>query len=130
MVESTLDALRIQKVRQLAYQIRVESSKMVYRANASHNGGVLSMADILAILYRNILRKDPLNPKNDNRDCFILSKGHACVSSYTVLALCRYFPIKELETYGQDMNSLMAHVSHKVPGVEFSTGPLGWWITF
>jgi len=130
MIESTIDTLRTEKVRQLAYQIRAESLKMVNHANASHIGGALSMADILAVLYGSILRKDPSNPENDDRDRFILSKGHACVGLYAALALCHYFPIEELETYGQDMSSLMAHVSHKVPGVEFSTGSLGHGLPF
>lgn len=130
MIESTIDALRIQEVRQLAYRIRVESLRMVHRAHASHIGGVLSMADILAVLYRNILRKNPSNPQWEYRDRFILSKGHACVGLYAALALSNYFPIEELETYGQDTSLLMAHVSHKVPGVEFSTGSLGHGLPF
>ena len=100
---------------------------MVHRAKASHIGGALSMADILAVLYgpEGLLRVDPKHPNDPTRDRFILSKGHACTSLYATLALRGFIPLAELETYGQEGTRLMAHASHKVPGVELSTGSLG-----
>ena len=113
------------KSRRLAVDIRVESLKMVHRARSSHIGGALSMADILAVLYGNILHVDPGNPQMESRDRFLLSKGHSCVGVYSALALCGFFPLDELEDFGKDGSRMMTHISHKLPGVEFSTGSLG-----
>lgn len=98
---------------------------MVARAKASHIGGALSMADLLAVLYSDILRVRPEDPSWRERDRFILSKGHSCTGVYAALALCGFFPVDELSSYGQNDSRLMAHVNHHVPGVEFSTGSLG-----
>ncbi len=83
------------------------------------------MTDMLAVLYAQILQVRPDDPAWLERDRFILSKGHCCTALYATLALRGFFPVKELETYGQNGSRLMSHVSHKVPGVEFSTGSLG-----
>jgi transketolase len=116
--------------RALARQIRAEVVKMVARAKASHVGGALSMTDLLALLYGEVLRVQPEVPRWPERDRFILSKGHCCTALYATLALRGFLPMKELETYGQDGSRLMSHVSHKVPGVEFSTGSLGHGLPF
>ena len=105
--------------------IREETLKMIYNAKASHIGGAFSMADILSVLYNGILNIEPKNPNKENRDRFILSKGHACTSLYATLALKGFFPIEELKTYATDGSRLMSHTNHKVPGVELSTGSLG-----
>lgn len=115
---------------EMARHIRVESLKMVARAKASHIGGALSMADLLGVLYTDVLRVKPEEPWWEGRDRFILSKGHSTVAVYAALALKGFFPLNELETYGQAGSRLMAHVSHKVPGVEFSTGSLGHGLPF
>lgn len=114
----------------MAKEIRNHSLKMVVRSKASHIGSALSMADILAVLYHDILRINPKNPDDPNRDIFILSKGHACVSLYATLGLKGFFDLKELESYGQDDSNFMNHISHKVTGVEFSTGSLGHGLPF
>jgi len=106
-------------------QIRIEIIKMVYHAKASHVGGALSMVDLLAVLYNEILRIDPSDPENPGRDRFFLSKGHACTGLYATLALKGFFNILELETYSQNESRFLSHVSHKIPGVELSTGSLG-----
>ena len=113
-----------------ARQIRKTSVQMVHDANASHIGGALSMADILAVLYTDILKYDPQNPAWDGRDRFILSKGHACVSLYAALALKGFFPTEQLTTYGKNGSKLLCHISHHVPGVEFSAGSLGHGLPF
>jgi transketolase len=113
-----------------ANQIRAQAIKMVASAKASHIGGALSMADLLAVLYSEILRVRPAEPNWPDRDRFILSKGHSCTALYATLALRGFFPAAELETYGQDSSRLMAHISHRVPGVEFSTGSLGHGLPF
>jgi transketolase len=115
---------------ELARQIRRHSLQMVTRARASHLGGALSMADLLAVLYGEILHIRPNEPQWELRDRFILSKGHSTVALYAALALQGFIPLDELESYGQDGSRLMAHVSHKVPGVEFSTGSLGHGLPF
>lgn len=114
----------------LARNIRAHSLKMVARAKASHIGGALSIADLLAVLYDEILGVRPQDPKWKDRDRFILSKGHSCTALYAALALRGFVPEEELQTYGSDGSRLMAHVSHKVPGAEFSTGSLGHGLPF
>ena len=112
----------------LAKKARLNSINMVYNAKASHIGSALSIIDILAVLYSKILKVSPSN--NMNRDRFILSKGHACVGLYAVLAECQFFEKSVLNTYGNNNSILMNHISHKVPGVEFSTGSLGHGLPF
>lgn len=114
----------------LAHHIRAHALKMVHRARASHIGSALSSADILAVLYGQIMAVDPARPNWSERDRFLLSKGHACVSVYAALAECGFFPVEELLNYGQDHSIMMNHISHKVPGVEFSTGSLGHGLPF
>jgi transketolase len=114
----------------MAKAIRLSALKMVAMANASHIGSALSIADLVAVLYTNILRGDPNNPFYQDRDRFVLSKGHACVAVYAALAELGYFHREELETYGVNFSNLMSHISHKVPGVEFSTGSLGHGLPF
>lgn len=122
--------MSINTSRCLAKNIRIEALRMVAKANASHIGGVLSMADLLAVLYSDILNVQPDQPDLNFRDRFILSKGHSCTALYATLALKGFFPLDELSTYGEDGSRLMSHISHHVPGVEFSTGSLGHGLPF
>jgi transketolase len=108
----------------------MHSLEMVVRSRASHIGSALSMTDILAVLYFDLLNILPSDSKNENRDIFILSKGHACVSLYATLGLKGFFDLKDLETYGLNGSNFMNHISHKVSGVEFSTGSLGHGLPF
>ena len=108
-----------------ARQIRAHAVKMVTEAKSSHIGGAFSMADLLAVLYGEILRVRPDDPDWPERDRFILSKGHCCVSLYAALALRGFFPVEEMRTFGQDDSRLMAHIDSGVPGVDYSTGSLG-----
>jgi transketolase len=117
-------------IKDFALDIRLLSLQMVHKANASHIGGVLSMTDILAVLYSKILNLNIENTKYSNRDRFILSKGHCCTGVYACLAKVGFISLNELDTYGQDGSRLMSHISHKVPGVEFSTGSLGHGLSF
>ncbi len=109
----------------LACRMRRHELRMVHRARASHIGSALSITDIVAVLYGRVLRLRPDKPRWTGRDRFLLSKGHACVAVYAALAECGFFGIDELEHYGRDHSVMMNHISHKVPGVEFSTGSLG-----
>ena len=111
---------------QLAKKIRIHCVRMANSGRGSHIGSSLSIADILAVLYINILNIDPKNPLMKNRDRFILSKGHAGAAVYSALAELGFFSVDKLKSHYQDASDLSGHVSHKrVPGVEFSTGSLG-----
>ena len=114
----------------LARNIRIEALRMVHRARASHIGSALSICDILAVLYGHTLRLRVKQTEWAERDRFILSKGHACVAVYAALAETGIISREDLLTYGRDHSPLMNHVSHKVPGVEFSTGSLGHGLPF
>jgi len=111
--------------KELAKRVRISSVEMVHRANASHIGGSLSIADILAVLYADVLNVFPQDTKNDSRDRCLLSKGHACVSFYAVLAHSGFFPVMSLEEYGKDGSQFLCHTSHHITGVEISAGSLG-----
>ena len=115
---------------ELSKNIRVESLKMVNRIKGSHIGSAFSIVDILSVLYTEVMLYDAKNPNLRERDRFILSKGHACCSLYACLALKGFFNTDELKKYGDNDSNLMNHVSHKVPGVEFSTGSLGHGLPF
>lgn len=106
-------------------RIRAHALRMVHRANASHIGTCLSMADLLAALYVNVLRYRPTQPDWPARDRFILSKGHGTAVLYATLAESGFFPRSWLDEYTQDGSRLLGHASHHVPGIELSTGSLG-----
>ena len=110
---------------QLAWLIRRYAVELTHLSGGSHIGSVLSVADIIAVLYTDVLHYDINNNKWDGRDRFILSKGHAGLSLYTALAETDFFDKSELNTYYRNGSRLSGHVSHYVPGVEFSTGSLG-----
>jgi transketolase len=130
MHHSPLTAVAPASTGDLARRIRRRALEMVTRARASHIGSALSIADIVAVLYGRILGVDPSAPDHPHRDRFILSKGHACVAVYAALAETGFIDPALLETYGSDGSPLMAHISHKVPGAEFSTGALGHGLPF
>lgn len=114
----------------LARAIRRSALEMVASAKASHIGSALSISDIVAVLYGRVMRFEPSDPRAPERDRFILSKGHACVAVYAALAETGFFPTERLVNYGKDHSDMMTHISHKVPGVEFSTGALGHGLPF
>ncbi len=110
----------------LAKRVRIHALNMTSRGGSSHIGSALSIADILAVLYGEILNVDPEKPRSSKRDRFILSKGHAGAAVYAVLAEIGFFDKDKLNTHYKDGSDLSGHVSHKrVPGVELSTGSLG-----
>lgn len=110
----------------LAWKIRRHVIDMVHNAKASHIGGALSCADIIAFLYAEVLKYDPANSNWELRDRFILSKGHNGMCLYAALAETGFFSVDLLKTYGMNGSQFSCHVSHKgVPGVELTTGSLG-----
>ena len=110
---------------QLAWLIRRHGIEMTHLSGGSHIGAIMSVADIIAVLYADIMRYDPEDPKWSERDRFILSKGHAGAAIYAALAESGFFDPAELKTHYQNGSRLSGHVSHYVPGVDFSTGSLG-----
>ena len=98
---------------------------MAMRARASHVGGALSVADVLAVLYADVMRHDPARPDWLERDRLYYSKGHACTILYAMLGELGYFDKTELASFGQDGSRFLSHVSDQVPGIEWSTGSLG-----
>ena len=115
-----------ERSRRLAWQIRRQCLDMTSRGGTAHIGSIFSMADILGVLYADVLHHDPKNPKMPERDRVVLSKGHAGAGIYAALAESGYFPVEDLKAHCANGSHLSGHVSHKgVPGVEISTGSLG-----
>ena len=110
----------------LAEQIRIGIIEGTYNAKAGHPGGSLSAADILAYLYGKEMKYDPKNPKAEDRDRFVLSKGHAAPALYSALAYSGFFPVEDLKTLRHIGSYLQGHPNmNTVPGVDMSTGSLG-----
>ena len=110
----------------LAGRIRRHAVEMTHRGKSSHVGSILSIADILAVLYGQVMTIYPDQPDHPGRDRFILSKGHAGAGVYAALAETGFFDPEMLAQHYQNGSIFSGHVSHKgVPGVEFSTGSLG-----
>jgi len=110
---------------ELARRIRVHALRMTSVGGSSHIGAILSCADILATLYGGVMNVDPRNPESPSRDRLVLSKGHAGAGLYAALAERGFFAKEKLLTHYQDGSDLSGHVSHKLPGVDVSTGSLG-----
>ena len=110
----------------ISNNIRKKILKIIFDSQASHIGSALSCVDILTVLYFKILNINPQSPLAENRDRFILSKGHAASALYATLALKGFFSEEILDTYCQDGGKLPGHSTKGcVPGVEVSTGSLG-----
>lgn len=98
----------------------------VHYAGAGHVGGPLSAIDVLTYLYFNEMKIDPSNPRDEDRDRFVLSKGHSAIGLYTVMALRGYMPLEELKTFDSLNSRLQAHPDmNALPGLDMSTGSLG-----
>tara|TARA_B100000965_G_scaffold307349_1_gene266284 strand:- start:32 stop:859 length:828 start_codon:yes stop_codon:yes gene_type:complete len=119
------------ELQELARKCRVEIVKMVYRAQAGHPGGSLSEIDLIAALYANYLRVKPDSPDWEDRDRFILSKGHASPGMYAILAEMGFISKQDLESYRVLGGVCQGHVDMKwCPGVDFSAGSLGMGLSF
>jgi len=117
---------KIKELENKAKVIRRHIIEMIGRCGSGHPGGSLSAADILTVLYFHKMKHDPKNPKWDERDRFVLSKGHAAPVLYATLAEAGYFPKSYLKTLRQIGSSLQGHVDMiSLPGIEMSTGSLG-----
>ena len=109
-----------------ANELRLTILDMVHKAGSGHTGGSLSCCEILTVLYDEVMNINPSEPKWEDRDRFILSKGHAAPALYATLARKGYFDPQELGTLRQMGSCLQGHpCMFKLPGVEMSTGSLG-----
>ncbi len=116
---------KIRELKLISNEIRIWAIKMIYNAQSGHPGGSLSAADILSALYFHVLRIDPKNPTWEDRDRFVLSKGHASAAFYAALALRGFFPVEELMTFRRIGSRLQGHPTIHLPGVDMTTGSLG-----
>jgi len=108
-----------------AKQIRAELLAMIYHAKTGHTGGALSSVDLLVSLYYDVLNVKAEDPKWEDRDRFIMSKGHSVEGLLCVLADKGFFPKEELKTFSQYGSRLIGHPTNKVPGTEICSGALG-----
>ncbi|MBS5939197.1 transketolase [Clostridium sp.] len=116
----------VEELKSIAKTIRKDIVSMLTESCSGHPGGSLSAADILTTLYFGEMNINPENPKDENRDRFVLSKGHAAPVLYSVLARKGYFPVEELNTLRKINTRLQGHPSMKcLPGIDMSTGSLG-----
>lgn len=114
------------KLLEKAIQVRKGIIEAVHSAKAGHPGGALSAADILTYLYFEEMNISPDNPKNPDRDRFVLSKGHSAPGLYSALANRGYFPVQDLKTLRHLGSYLQGHPDMKhIPGVDMSSGSLG-----
>ncbi|NLJ57078.1 MAG: transketolase [Firmicutes bacterium] len=121
-----MSAAANEELRLKAKKLRQDVLTMVHQAGSGHPGGALSVLDILVILYYKVMRVDPHNYRDPQRDRLVLSKGHACPALYAVLADKGFFPARHLKTLRRLGSPLQGHPDmHKTPGVEMSTGSLG-----
>jgi transketolase len=114
------------ELQRIANALRARIVETSGRAKIPHLGSCLSCVDILVALYWKVLKIDPRDPLDQTRDRFILSKGHAVPALYQVLAMREFFPLSELDRYGEDGSLFAEHPpAYGVPGVEAATGSLG-----
>ncbi len=121
-MESTND---LKELCEITRQVRIDILNMLNKAGSGHTGGSLSAAEILTALYCSKMKHDPKNPKWEDRDMFVLSKGHAAPALYAVLARCGYFDPEEFNSLRKAGSPLQGHPDINTPGVEISTGSLG-----
>ena len=121
-----MEQAKIAELQKKAIQIRLDILEEVFSASSGHPGGSMSIADVLTYLYFHELRIDPKNPKWEDRDRFVLSKGHTAPGLYAALAERGFFPTEDLKTFRRVDSYLQGHPDMKgVPGVDMSSGSLG-----
>ena len=121
-----MNEARIIELKNIANNVRIGIIDATHAAKCGHPGGSLSIADILTYLYFEKMNIDPKNPKMENRDRFVLSKGHTAPGLYATLAHRGFFPVEDLLTLRKIDSYLQGHPDmNKVPGVDMTTGSLG-----
>ena len=121
-----MEQAKITELKKIATNIRLGTLEAVYSASSGHPGGSLSIADLLAYLYFVEMKVDPKNPKWEDRDRLVLSKGHTAPGLYAALAEKGFFPKEDLKTFRNIESYLQGHPDMKgTPGVDMTTGSLG-----
>ncbi|MBC8536826.1 transketolase [Feifania hominis] len=121
-----MDAMENKRLQATAAKVRLGAVEAVYSAKSGHPGGSLSIADILTYLYFKEMNIDPKNPKWEDRDRFVLSKGHTSPAYYSTLAHRGFFDVELLKTFRKPDSILQGHPDMKhIPGVDMTTGSLG-----
>ena len=117
---------KIRELKLFANRGRMNIIRATHAGNSGHPGGSLSSIDLMTYLYKVEMRVNPQDPKAEDRDRFVLSKGHCAPGLYSVLAQCGYFPEEDLVTLRQLGSHLQGHPNmNMTPGIDFSTGSLG-----
>lgn len=117
---------KIKELKRFAVEIRMETMKAIGNFGAGHVGGAMSMVEVIAVLYGEVMKYDPNNPEWNDRDWFICSKGHSGPSLYAALAIKGFFPKEELTTLNQGGTRLPSHCNKDLTrGIDMSTGSLG-----
>ncbi len=110
----------------LAADIRIQTLRCMGSAGGGHVGGAMSICDLLAVLYGDIMKYDPQNPRWEERDRLVISKGHSGPAQYAALALAGFFPLQQLDTLNKGGTNLPSHCDRvRTPGIDMSTGSLG-----
>ena len=121
-----MDKKKIDEIKEKAFEIRCLTINEIASFGSGHIGGAMSISDLLALLYFDVMNVDPKNPGKEDRDRLVVSKGHAGPAVYASLALKGYFPKEMLSTLNQGGTSLPSHCDMlKTPGVDFTAGSLG-----
>ena len=121
-----MDEKKLSEVKRFAARIRIETLKALAEAGCGHAGGSLDLADLLAVLYSGKMAVKPEEPKWEDRDYLVISKGHAGPALYAALAIKGFFPMEELATLNKPGTHLPSHCDRlKTPGVDMTAGSLG-----
>ena len=121
-----LDKQLEKELQRFALEIRIGAVEEFKARGFGHVGGSLSVADALAVLYGAVMKYDPKNPKMEDRDKLVCSKGHAGPSVYAALGLKGFFPYEDIKTLNQPGTNFPSHCDRqKTPGVDMTTGSLG-----
>ncbi|MBP5208950.1 MAG: transketolase [Clostridia bacterium] len=121
-----MNTMKKKALMRLAANVRMDIVTEVYSASSGHPGGSLSIADVLAYLYKYVLRVDPKNPDDPDRDRFVLSKGHTAPALYAILAESGFIPKEDLKTFRHIDSYLQGHPDMKhTPGCDMTSGSLG-----
>lgn len=115
----------VEELKEIAKDLRKKVVTMIYEAQSGHPGGSLSAAEFVTACYFYEMNVDPKNPKWEDRDRFVLSKGHVCPIQYAALGTLRFFPETTLYTLRKEGSPLQGHPNHHCPGIDIPTGSLG-----
>ncbi|MBQ1489495.1 MAG: transketolase [Eubacterium sp.] len=121
-----MEQKKLHDLKVLAAQIRVETMKVIHSRGFGHVGGSMSIADTMAVLYGDVMKFDPKNPRWEDRDFFVLSKGHAGPALYATLGIMGYYPMEDAYTLNQPGTRFPSHPDRNAtPGVDITVGSLG-----